>query len=136
DLPAVEGAAAAPPANRLAGGHHALAHILAAAAAHVGQGLAVGALRLVVAPALGARELAADEDLVGLHHRQAISLGRCSRRRLLEVTVGLVAVDTGSILGGLGKGLCHGVRFRAKATPRPHMRLRYRSTTKRRVLRL
>ena len=100
DLSAVVCTATGPAAHRTACGDHRIAHILAAAAAHVRQRFAIGALRLIIAPALGARELPADEDLVGLHHREAFAL--------LRSAVAAVAVQIRFDDSGLGDGLAHG----------------------------
>src|SRR5690606_11140060 len=95
-----------PVAEGLACGHHAVAHILAAAAAYVGQRLAVGALWLVIASAFGSRELAADEDLVGLHHREAFGLWGGA--------VGAVTVEVGLERVRLAEGLAHELGLRSQ----------------------
>src|SRR6185369_10534199 len=72
---AVVRAARRPCPLRGAGREHGIAEVFARAVADVGDGLTIGRLEQVVTTRFGARELAANVDLVGLEDREALRVG-------------------------------------------------------------
>ena len=84
DLPAVVGGGARPAGERLARGHHRVPGVLARGPGRVGEEVALGRGHGVGPPALRARELPADEQLVGLAYGTTVLIAAPSPHALAE----------------------------------------------------